>query len=242
MTNDIPTIFCAIDTADIKKASKLAKQISSEKCGIKLGLEFFNSHGPQGIKQISSNHPNVPIFLDLKYHDIPNTVAKSLEAIANLEVNFVNMHCAGGYEMMETASNAIRNKCKNENLQCPKLLGVTIITSLDQNAINEIGYANNIKDQVVIMAKLAKKAGLDGVVCSSHEIEIIKDACGGDFITMVPGIRPKGSTTNDQKRVMTPPEAIQAGAHYLVIGRPITQSENIANTICEINKSITDAN
>jgi len=238
MTSNIPVIFCAIDTPDINTAKSIAKSISSENCGIKLGLEFFNANGPQGIREISDHCPNIPIFLDLKYHDIPNTVASSLKAIAPLEIDFVNIHCAGGREMMEISSKALRQKCQEENLKCPKILGVTILTSLNQEAIEEVGYRGTVKDQVEKMALLAKESGLDGVVCSSHEIEIVKNSCGVNFITMVPGIRPAGSASNDQKRTMTPPEAIQAGAHHLVIGRPITQANNPAQSAKDINESI----
>ena len=177
----------------------------------------------------------------MKYHDIPNTVASSLRAIAPLEVAFVNVHCAGGKEMMKLAVRALKEECSKIGVIPPKILGVTILTSMNQQAIEEVGYNDKLANQVKKMAVLAKESGLDGVVCSAHEIRIIKDACGDDFITMVPGIRPASSNSNDQKRTMTPEEAIKEGAHHLVIGRPITKADNPVQAVRNINQSIKNA-
>ncbi len=236
-----PKIFCAIDTPNLQIAQQIAEAISVENCGIKLGLEFFNANGPQGVKYISEHCSNIPIFLDMKYHDIPNTVASSLRAIVPLGVSFVNVHCAGGREMMEISAQALKEECSKIGVTPPKILGVTILTSMDQQAIEEVGYNNNLVDQVKKMAVLAKESGLDGVVCSAHEIRIIKEACGDDFITMVPGIRPALSNSDDQKRTMTPEEAIKEGANYLVIGRPITKADNPVQAVIDINQSIENA-
>jgi orotidine-5'-phosphate decarboxylase len=230
-TNNLPKIFCAVDKPDLVSAKKLCKQISSAGIGIKLGMEFFNALGPQGITDIHNAFPNTPIFIDLKYHDIPNTVAGAITSItAQVKPAYLNVHAAGGLEMMRAAKAA----CPAET----KLIAVTILTSLDEEAITQVGYKDNLRERVVQMAKLTQEAGLDGVVCSSHEIEAIRDACGDDFALMVPGIRPEGSATGDQSRVMTPKQALDKGATHLVIGRPISQSDNPAEAAEEILDSI----
>ena len=229
--NRNPKIFCAIDKADMDAAKKLCVQITKAGIGIKLGLEFFNKFGVQGLKEIQNNFVDIPIFVDLKYHDIPNTVAGAVRSITSeITPAYLNIHAAGGLEMMKAAKAA----CPAET----KLLAVTILTSLDEQAIEEVGYKEGLGDRVVQMAKLTQAAGLDGVVCSSHEIEAIRDACGDDFILMVPGIRPAGSAVGDQSRVMTPKEAIDKGATHLVIGRPISQSDDPANAAQDILESI----
>lgn len=231
MSDSAPIIYCAIDKPDIDAALKLCAQITAEGLGIKLGLEFFNALGVEGVKKIQNEFPDLPIFLDLKYHDIPNTVASAIRAVTkDFTPAYLNVHASGGLEMMKLAKAA-----------CPKdtkLLAVTILTSLDEKAITDVGYHAGIKDRVVQMAKLTQEAGLDGVVCSSHEIEAIREACGKDFVLMVPGIRPAGSATNDQSRVMTPANALRAGATHLVIGRPISQAENPAHAAKKIVASL----
>lgn len=231
MTNTTPLIYCAIDKPDLNAALKLCAEITSAGLGIKLGLEFFNALGISGVKEIQKKYPDLPIFLDLKYHDISNTVASAIRAVTkDFTPAYLNVHAAGGLDMMKTAKAA----CPAET----KLLAVTILTSLDENAINQVGYANSIRDQVVKMAKLTQDAGLDGVVCSSHEIEAIREACGENFTLMVPGIRPEGSEAGDQSRIMTPRDAINKGANHLVIGRPISQAETPAQTAKDIMDSI----
>ncbi len=231
MSNTNPKIFCAIDKADMDAAKKLCTQITKAGIGIKLGLEFFNKFGVQGLKDIQNDFVDIPIFIDLKYHDIPNTVAGAVRSITSeIKPAYLNLHAAGGLEMMKAAKAA----CPPET----KLLAVTILTSLDEQAIEEVGYKEGLRDRVVQMAKLTQAAGLDGVVCSSHEIEAIREACGDDFILMVPGIRPAGSVAGDQSRVMAPKEAIDKGATHLVIGRPISQSDDPAKTAQDILESI----
>lgn len=230
MTNPLPKIFCAVDTNDIDRACAIVSKIK-DTCGIKLGLEFFNAFGVSGVKKVIENAPEAPLFLDLKYHDIPNTVAGAIRAVSeHLRPAFLNVHATGGLEMMKAAKAA-----------CPegtKLLAVTVLTSIDAQTLYAVGQGDNPKEQVKRLALLTKEAGLDGVVCSSHEIEIIREACGDDFITMVPGIRPAGSATGDQKRVMIPHEAVEKGASHLVIGRPITQADNMKNAAEEIVNSL----
>lgn len=231
MSQTLPSIFCAIDKADLKAAKTLCHTITEAGLGIKLGLEFFNALGLTGIKEIEKDFPNIPIFVDLKYYDIPNTVASAIRAITqDFTPAFLNVHASGGLDMMKAAKEA----CPTET----KLLAVTILTSLNEEAIEQAGYKEGISDRVIQMAKLAQEAGLDGIVCSSHEIEAIREACGQNFILMVPGIRPEGSDIGDQKRIMTPKETIDKGATHLVIGRPITQSDNPALAATDILETL----
>lgn len=227
--NNTP-IFCAIDKPDLQSALSLCEALP-EGIGIKLGLEFFNALGIHGVKNIQNAYSKIPIFLDLKYHDIPNTVAGTIKAVTkDFKPAYLNVHAAGGLEMMRVAKEA----CPAET----KLLAVTILTSLDEQAIGEVGYKENVRERVIQMAQLAQKAGLDGVVCSSHEIEAIREVCGEDFALMVPGIRPAGSDAGDQKRVMTPAEAMSKGATHLVIGRPISQSDDPQQAANDILRSL----
>lgn len=230
MTNT-PKIFCAIDTADLDYACDLSAQIAPVTGGIKLGLEFFNNFGPTGIERVLKAAPDAQLFIDLKFHDIPNTVAGAVKGICrNFAPAYLNVHAGGGRAMMEAAKAA----CGADT----KLLAVTILTSLDSAAISEIGYDADVAAQVERMALLTKQSGLDGVVCSAHEITRLRQACGDDFALMVPGIRPEGSAQSDQKRVMTPKQALGAGATHLVIGRPITGADDPAAAAENILDSI----
>ncbi len=221
MNTSSTPIFCAIDKANKKDAFVLCEAIAPLGIGIKLGLEFFNALGVHTVKEIQDQFPTIPIFLDLKYHDIPNTVAGAIRAVTtHVQPAYLNVHAAGGREMMMAAKDA----CPDQT----KLLAVTILTSLDENAIGEVGYKDGLSDRVLQMAQLTKECGLDGVVCSSHEIKAIRETCGDNFALMVPGIRPAGSDHGDQKRIMTPREAMEKGATHLVIGRPITQAKDPA--------------
>lgn len=227
----LPTIYCAVDTNDIETASNIIKQINGL-CGVKLGLEFFNAFGASGVKKLmDETGGETSLFLDLKYHDIPNTVAGAIRAVTqHIKPAFINVHATGGLDMMKAAKDA----CPPET----KLLAVTVLTSIDAQTLDSVGQGNDPKEQVKRLALLAKKGGCDGVVCSSHEIEIIRDACGDDFITMVPGIRPAGADIGDQKRIMTPSEAVNKGATHLVIGRPITKADNPTQTAQDIIESL----
>lgn len=223
-----PKIFCAIDTDDLEHACALSAQIAPVTGGVKLGLEFFNNFGPQGIERVLEACPEAQLFIDLKFHDIPNTVAGAIRGIcSNFAPAYLNVHASGGEEMMRAAKDA----CGNDT----KLLAVTILTSLDGKAISDIGYGGvDVAAQVEKMALLTKNSGLDGVVCSAHEIAHLRSTCSDDFALMVPGIRPKGSAQGDQKRIMTPSDALDAGATHLVIGRPITGAADPAKAAQEI--------
>ena len=224
--NTLPKIFCAVDTNHMDRAIDIAQSIQGV-CGVKLGLEFFNAHGVKGVKQVMKTVKDTPLFLDLKYHDIPNTVAGAIRAVTQgIKPAFINVHATGGLDMMKAAKEA----CPAET----KLLAVPVLTSIDADTLDSVGQGNDPKSQVKRLALLAKQAGCDGVVCSSHEIEIIRETCGDDFITMVPGIRPAGSDIGDQKRIMTPREAVDKGASHLVIGRPITQADDPSQTATDI--------
>ncbi|HYH17209.1 MAG TPA: orotidine-5'-phosphate decarboxylase [Azospirillum sp.] len=217
MTSAASRIFCAVDTTDMDSARDLARRVSGSVGGVKLGLEFFIAHGPAGVRAvIGADGP--PLFLDLKLHDIPNTVAGGIKAALPLQPAFMTIHTSGGPAMMRAAMEAAASAGGRR----PKILGVTVLTSLDDGDLGAVGQGTPVGEQVVRLAVLAKGAGLDGVVCSPNEVAVIRAACGPDFILMVPGIRPAWAAANDQKRVMTPAEAVAAGADHLVIGRPIT--------------------
>ncbi len=208
-------ILCAIDTPDMARAQALIAATAGAVGGVKLGLEFFVAHGPAGIRQAAGDQKNV--FLDLKLHDIPNTVAGAIRAALPLDPLLITLHCAGGAAMMRAAVEA-RGGART------RLLGVTVLTSLDAGDLAATGQTGPVESQVQRLALLAQAAGLDGVVCSPQEVALIRAACRKDFLVVVPGIRPAGAAVGDQKRVLTPRAAIEAGADYLVIGRPITEA------------------
>ena len=233
-----PLIFCAADTTDIDHARALAAAMQKTGCGLKIGLEFFNAHGPNAVAEIMDFYEELPLFLDLKYHDIPNTVAGAMRAIAPLGVDYINVHASGGLEMMRAAAQTLREEADKTGTKQPKILGVTILTSLDEGALTQTGFQPGLENRVLQLAHLAQQAGLDGVVCSAREIALLRAECGADFVLMVPGIRPEGSAVADQKRVMTPEQALQQGATHLVIGRPITQAKDPAEAAASILASL----
>jgi len=226
------SVFCAVDTPDLAKAHKLALNLRGSVRGLKLGLEFFLAHGEAGYRKLAE--VGLPIFLDLKLHDIPNTVAGAVASLLPLQPDFMTLHASGGAAMMRAAAEAAK-KTKGAR---PKLLAVTVLTSLDSGDLASVGQDSNPAPQVLRLARLAKDSGMDGVVCSPEEVKMLRGELGADFILMVPGIRPTWAATGDQKRVMTPREAVQAGATYLVIGRPITGAENPAQAAARINDEI----
>jgi orotidine-5'-phosphate decarboxylase len=225
-------IILALDVNSLTKAQSILSDLKSHIGGVKLGMEFFNSFGPNGVREISKL--GIPIFLDLKLHDIPITVYKTIKTLMELDIAIINVHSSGGRNMLEAAAKA-RSEFKDKPT---KLIAVTVLTSLDNNDIEEIGYKDNSEDLVLRLASLAKDSGLDGVVCSAKEISLIKSKLGKNFILVVPGIRLEKDNKNDQKRVMSPKKAINAGADLLVIGRPITDSKDPLKTIDNILENI----
>lgn len=232
-------IFCAIDTPDHARALELATALAGVPgCGLKLGLEYFSYNGAKGVAEIRTKFSDLPLFLDLKYHDIPNTVASAFKAFAQLGVDYLNLHAAGGREMMVMAREAIENEAVKLSKAVPKILAVTVLTSLDDDNLKSVGQATPARDQVLRLASLTQESGLAGIVCSAHEITPVREKLGKDFVLMVPGIRPAGSDKGDQKRVMTPDEAFTAGATHLVIGRPITGAADPGKAAAEIISSL----
>lgn len=219
------SIFVALDVPDRQRALQLVKVLEPHVGGFKIGLELFCSLGPSIVEEIGAKNT----FLDLKLHDIPNTVAGSSRALARLGVRIFNVHCLGGRDMMRAASDAARE----ENPQV-KIIGVTILTSHDASSLQELGLNDEPRDAVRRLALLARESGLDGVVCSPQEIEVVRQECGEDFLLVTPGIRPIGSARGDQKRVLSPREALDKGADWLVIGRPITGADDPAAAAREL--------
>jgi len=217
-------LICALDTTDIDEASSLIEQLRGHIGGIKLGLEFFTANGAAGVHQLE--HHKIPLFLDLKFHDIPNTVAKAIRATAGINTFMMTVHTSGGRAMLQAAIDASMEVSIITGKARPLIIGVTVLTSLDQHDLHMVGIRDNINDQVLRLADLAQSCRLDGVVCSPYEIAALRKHCGSDFTLVVPGIRPDGSSNDDQKRTMTPLDAMKKGATHLVIGRPLTQAAN----------------
>jgi orotidine-5'-phosphate decarboxylase len=214
-------VFVALDTPDLSRALELARLVKDHVGGLKIGLEFYTACGPEGIRRIVEL--GVPLFADLKFHDIPNTVAAASRELARLGAMVFNLHVSGGEVMMREAVAAARAVDPRV-----KVIGVTVLTSIDDDILDSVGQRGPAPEQVVRLAQLAKHSGLDGVVCSAHEIAAIRKACGADFLLVTPGIRPAGAELADQRRVMTPAQAHRAGADILVIGRPITAAADPA--------------
>jgi orotidine-5'-phosphate decarboxylase len=212
-------IFAALDTPDLTRAGQLATALAGVVGGVKIGKEFFTAHGPQGTRAVAGAGC---LFLDLKFHDIPNTVAGAVRAAVPLRPYLLTIHAAGGPAMLRAAVEVAGVAAGEVNVPRPRLLGITVLTSLDDGDLAAVGQRGPIAEQVRRLAALAQENGLDGVVCSPREIAALRDLCGPDFLLVVPGIRPDWATADDQKRVLTPAEAVAAGADHLVIGRPIT--------------------
>jgi len=219
----VKPIFVAIDTPDLGRAREIAEAVRTHAGGLKLGLEFFAANGPEGVRQIAAL--GLPIFLDLKLHDIPNTVAKAVEALAPLRPAILTVHAAGGHEMLRAAKTAAPAETK--------VVAVTLLTSLDAADLHDLGIERSPADQVARLAWIARDAGVDGIVCSGAEVAEARSAWPDGFF-VVPGIRPAGADVADQKRVVTPAQALDDGASVLVIGRPITGAADPARAIMDI--------
>ena len=234
-----PKVIVALDFDDLASVKKLVKRLSPSLCRLKIGKELFTACGPQVVEYVQNE--GFDVFLDLKFHDIPATTAKACKAAANLGVWMVNVHALGGKTMLQAAREAVDSVGGSGSAGSKpktKLIAVTILTSHNQAEIQAIGLNNSIDDQVSLLAKMAFDSGLDGVVCSAQETVSLRSELGKDFLLVTPGIRPAGAALNDQKRAVTPVDAIHNGSSYLVIGRPITQAADPIQVLQEINDSI----
>jgi len=226
-------ILVALDTIDVGCAADLAVGLTGLVGGVKLGHEFFYANGPDGVRRVVAGTA-LPLFLDLKFNDIPNTVAGAVSAVFSLRPYMLNVHASGGRVMMRAAASAVAKAPEPR----PLMLAVTVLTSLGEEDLAEMGVTDGIEQQVVRLAGLAQASGMDGVVCSAREITALRAACGPKFKLVVPGIRPAWAAAGDQKRVVTPAEAISLGADYLVIGRPITAADDPAAAARRIGEEL----
>jgi len=229
MTNK--SIVVALDFDNRQQTLELVDRLDPQKCRLKIGKELFTSEGPQLVEAVQNK--GFDVFLDLKFHDIPNTCAKAVAAAANLGVWMVNVHASGGERMMNAAREAL-----DKFQQKPLLIGVTVLTSMEQSDLAGIGLDIEPQEQVKRLAQLTKQSGLDGVVCSAQEAVMLKQLCGQDFKLVTPGIRPSFAAVGDQKRIMTPKQAMEAGVDYMVIGRPITQAKDPIEALNLIQQEI----
>lgn len=221
MTRSPNPVYVAIDTPDVDAAVRVTTGLQDSVGGIKLGLEFFCRNGHGGVKAVQAAN-NLPLFLDLKFHDIPNTVAGAVRSVMPLAPAILNVHASGGLKMMIAARQAAEDEAARLGISPPHLLAVTVLTSLSDGDLVDGGISSSTTDQVRRLAALTHQAGLAGVVCSPWETKILRADLGPDFLLVTPGVRPLGAAQDDQKRIMTPGEAMAAGASLLVIGRPIT--------------------
>lgn len=224
-------IIVALDYADATSALNLVNQLDPTLCKLKVGKELFTAAGPQLVEQLVAK--NFPVFLDLKFHDIPTTVKKACQAASNLGVWMLNVHASGGSAMMQAALEGVQ-----QTTHQPYLIAVTVLTSMNQASLNEVGITLTLENQVLALAKLTQHAGLHGVVCSALEAQLLKQHLPNDFLLVTPGIRPAAASLDDQSRVLTPAQALSIGASYLVIGRPITQAAQPLLALTQIHKDI----
>lgn len=225
-------IVVALDYPTMAQSIDMAKRLDPSQCRVKVGKELFTTAGPVILDEL--HQLGFDIFLDLKFHDIPNTVANAVSVAAKAGVWMVNVHATGGRRMMEASANALQTLPDNKTL----LIAVTVLTSMDQSDLIEIGIDDTPEQHVKRLAALAKSSGMDGVVCSAQESSMLSKDLGKDFVLVTPGIRPAGSDQGDQKRIMTPAEAMAAGSHYLVMGRPITQAIDPIAVLTQINRDL----
>lgn len=222
-----PKIIVALDYPDAGSALDLVTQLEPMLCRLKVGKELFTAAGPQGVEQLMQR--GFEVFLDLKFHDIPNTVAQACKTAAALGVWMVNVHALGGRKMMEAAREAVAQAARP-----PKLIAVTVLTSMAQEDLSELGIVGTPAEVVRRLAVLARDSGLDGVVCSAQEAALLRRECGNTFCLVTPGIRPADTSADDQSRIMTPRAALESGANYLVIGRPITKAADPLQALMNI--------
>jgi orotidine-5'-phosphate decarboxylase len=229
-------VIVALDFANPMRALSLADRLDPHDCGLKVGKEMFVVAGPEPVRWMVARGFNV--FLDLKFHDIPNTVAQACAAATRLGVWMLNVHAAGGRNMLKAARDAVGGAAAETGLARPLLVAVTVLTSLDHAALRETGIETDPGRHALRLAALARDCGLDGVVCSAVEASSMRSAFGPDFALVTPGIRPAGSSANDQARIVTPEQAVENGANYLVVGRPITGADDPVAALAAINRTL----
>jgi orotidine-5'-phosphate decarboxylase len=229
-------LIVALDFHELAAAEKIVKKIAPLVKIFKVGKELFTSAGPEAVRMVHSHKCRV--FLDLKFHDIPNTVGSACEAAARLGVFMLNVHASGGKTMMFNAVQSVHKAALENKMTAPKVLGVTVLTSLTDQDLKEVGISKKVKPQVQSLAVLSQRCGLDGVVASGQEIRTIRSVTGKNFLIVTPGVRPVWAAHGDQKRVMTPQEAVSLGADYVVVGRPITQHPQPLAAVEKILKEI----
>ncbi|MBI2540767.1 MAG: orotidine-5'-phosphate decarboxylase [Deltaproteobacteria bacterium] len=225
-------LILALDVDDLERAKKTVRLLAGAVGMFKVGKQLFTLAGPQAVKLI--HEMGGEVFLDLKFHDIPTTVAKAAIEATRLGVKMFNVHASGSLEMMRLTVREIGRVCRQENLRKPIMLAVTVLTSLNKSDLEKVGVDGEVEDQVIRLALLTKEAGMDGVVASPQEVAAIRAACGRRFIIVSPGVRPQKGKRNDQRRVMTAEEAIRAGADYLVVGRPVMEAKDPPAAVREI--------
>ena len=232
----IDRLIVALDLNSEEKAAAMAEQLKNDVKLFKIGLELFSASGPALVNRIKDF--GCGIFLDLKFHDIPTTVGKAASAIVRLEPFMFNVHALGGFDMMKRTAEMVGEEASRAGVAKPKILAVTVLTSMDEKALGAVGISGAPQEAVLRLARLAKQAGLDGVVASPSEVKAIRKELGEEFMIVTPGVRPLWAAVNDQKRIATPAAAIKDGADYIVVGRPITESKNPAEAAREILKEM----
>jgi orotidine-5'-phosphate decarboxylase len=224
------TVALDVDTRD--RALALVDTLKNDAGFFKIGFELFSSCGPAVVEAVAQR--GCKVFLDLKYHDIPTTVAKAAVAVTKLGVFMFNVHALGGYDMMKKTADAVRAEAQARKAAKPKVIAVTVLTSMDENALKKVGISDTMNSAVLRLASLAKEAGLDGVVASPQETSLIRQKLGKDFLIVTPGVRPSWAAAGDQKRIATPRDAIRDGASFIVVGRPITEAKDPAEAARKI--------
>lgn len=232
MSSDKKRVIVALDYPNQKQALEMAAKLDPNRCRVKVGKELFTRCGPAIVESL--HHSGFDVFLDLKFHDIPNTTAKAVRAAAEMGVWMVNVHASGGRKMMETARNELEQVNGAETL----LIGVTVLTSMERSDLAELGLDIEPLEHVKRLAKLTESSGLDGVVCSAQEVSSLREIISPEFKLVTPGIRPADAAVGDQKRIMTPADALKTGSDYLVIGRPITKAESPLEALASIDSEI----
>jgi len=232
-------LIIALDVDTKEKALALVRQLKNDVKFFKIGLELFSSCGPDIVQEIKGK--GCEVFLDLKFHDIPTTVAKAAAAVTKLGAYMLNVHALGGYDMMKRCAESVKAEAARLKIERPKIIAVTILTSMDRDALRKVGLSGSIEDEVLKLAILARDAALDGVVASPEEARMIREALGPGFIIVTPGVRPSWAVSDDQKRFATPKEAVAYGASFIVVGRPITAASDPVEAARKILKEIGDS-